>query len=82
MAVLRGTYPRLFRELIRPVGFFSRIGDQTLFYGRAIAGIPHAATHYRKEGVRFIAEISMRAVTLAMIGGTVAIVGFVTLSAG
>lgn len=82
LTVLRGTYPRLFRQLYRPVGFFSRIGDQTLFYGRAIAGIPYAATHFRKEVVRLIAEISMGAGTLAMIGGTVAIVGFLTLAAG
>jgi len=65
-----------------PVGFFSGIGDHTMFYLRAIAGIPHAAVHYRKEVIRLIAEISMGAGTLAMIGGTVAIVGFLTLAAG
>ena len=65
-----------------PVGFFGRIGDHTMFYGRAIAGIPHAAVHYRKEVVRLIAEISMGSGTLAMIGGTVAIVGFLTMAAG
>jgi phospholipid/cholesterol/gamma-HCH transport system permease protein len=36
--------------------------------------------HYRKELVRLIAEISMGAGTLAMIGGTVVIVGFLTLA--
>ncbi len=82
MAVLRGAYPRMFNRVMAPVGFFSRIGDHTTFYGRAIAGIPHAAVHYRKEVIRLIAEISMGAGTLAMIGGTVAIVGFLTLAAG
>ena len=38
--------------------------------------------HFRKEIVRLIAEISMGAGTLAMIGGTVVIVGFLTLAAG
>lgn len=80
--ILRTNHPRLFRELQRPLGFFTRIGDQTLFYGKAIAGVPHAAVRYRKEVVRLIAEISMGAGTLAMIGGTVAIVGFLTLAAG
>jgi len=80
--ILRTNHPRLFRELQRPLGFFSRIGDQTLFYGKAFAGVPHAAVRYRKEVVRLIAEISMGAGTLAMIGGTVAIVGFLTLAAG
>lgn len=82
LAVLRATYPRFFRRLALPVRFFSRIGDQTLFYGRAIAGIPVAAVRYRREVIRLIAEISMGAGTLAMIGGTLAIVGFLTLAAG
>ena len=82
LSVLRGTFPRLFRGVMAPVGFFSGIGDHTMFYLRAIAGIPHAAVRYRKEVIRLIAEISMGAGTLAMIGGTVAIVGFLTLAAG
>ena len=82
LAVFKANYPRLFRRLALPVGLFTRIGDHTLFYGRAIAGMPHAAVHYRREVIRLIAEISMGAGTLAMIGGTVAIVGFLTLAAG
>ena len=82
MTILRTNYPRLFRELRRPMGFFGNIGDQTLFYAKAIAGVPHALVRYRKEVIRLIAEISMGAGTLAMIGGTVAIVGFLTLAAG
>jgi len=73
MAV-RMTYPRLFRELERPVGLLGRIGDHTLFYGRAIGGAPFAVKHYRREIIRLIAEISMGAGTLAMIGGTLVIV--------
>ncbi|ORV99951.1 MlaE family ABC transporter permease [Mycobacterium kyorinense] len=79
---LRAAYPRLFRQLERPVGTLGRIGDHTLFYGKAIAGAPFAAVHYRREVIRLIAEISMGAGTLAMIGGTVVIVGFLTLAAG
>ncbi|MDH6245332.1 ABC transporter permease [Mycobacterium sp. OTB74] len=79
---LKQTYPRLARELSRPVSFLSRIGDHTLFYGKALAGVPFAGRHYRKEIIRLIAEISMGAGTLAMIGGTVAIVGFLTLATG
>lgn len=79
---LRALYPRTFRQAQRPVDFFSRIGDHILFYGKAIRGVPHAAVHYRKEIIRLIAEISMGAGTLAMIGGTVVIVGFLTLATG
>jgi phospholipid/cholesterol/gamma-HCH transport system permease protein len=79
---LRAVYPRLTRQLEKPVGTLGRIGDHTLFYGRALAGIPFAATHYRREVIRLVAEISMGAGTLAMIGGTLVIVGFLTLAAG
>jgi phospholipid/cholesterol/gamma-HCH transport system permease protein len=79
---LRAVYPRLTRQLEKPVGTLSRIGDHTLFYGKAIAGIPFATRHYRREIIRLIAEISMGAGTLAMIGGTLVIVGFLTLAAG
>ncbi|APE15042.1 ABC transporter permease [Mycobacterium sp. WY10] len=82
MASLQALYPRLARQVRRPLGTFGRIGDHTIFYGRAIAGTPHAALHFRKEIIRLIAEISMGAGTLAMIGGTVVIVGFLTLAAG
>ena len=75
-------YPRFTREIRRPITVLDRIGDHTVFYGKAIAGSPFAATHYRREIVRLIAEISMGAGTLAMIGGTVVIVGFLTLAAG
>jgi phospholipid/cholesterol/gamma-HCH transport system permease protein len=79
---LRATYPHLTRQLQKPVSTLSRIGDHTLFYGKAIGGAPFAATRYRREVVRLIAEISMGAGTLAMIGGTLVIVGFLTLAAG
>ncbi|QLL06761.1 ABC transporter permease [Mycobacterium vicinigordonae] len=79
---LRATYPRLTRTLQKPIGSLGRVGDHTLFYGKAIAGIPFATVHYRREVIRLIAEISMGAGTLAMIGGTLVIVGFLTLAAG
>ena len=66
----------------RPVGLLDRIGDQTLFFGKAIGGAPHATMHFRRETVRLIAEISMGAGVLAMIGGTLLIVGFLTLATG
>ncbi|MEB3030335.1 MlaE family ABC transporter permease [[Mycobacterium] nativiensis] len=82
MTGLRVLHPQVARELNRPIDTLSRLGDHTSFYGRALAGVPHAATGYRREVVRLIAEISMGAGTLAMIGGTVVIVGFLTLAAG
>lgn len=79
---IRALHPRLTQQARRPIGVLGRIGDHTSFYGRALAGVPHAVVNYRREIVRLIAEISMGAGTLAMIGGTVVIVGFLTLAAG
>ncbi len=78
----RAIYPRLTRELERPIDSLGRIGDQTRFYGKALAGAPYAIRYYRGEIVRLIAEISMGAGTLAMIGGTLVIVGFLTVATG
>jgi len=80
--ILRSTRPRLTRQVGMPVDTLGRLGDHLLFYVHGLRGMPHAAIHYRKEIVRLIAEISMGAGTLAMIGGTVVIVGFLTLAAG
>ncbi|MFE3293456.1 MlaE family ABC transporter permease [Rhodococcus sp. NPDC059234] len=75
-----------FRGTRRGMGKISqsidKIGDHALFYGRALAAAPRAVFHYRKETIRLIAEISMGTGALAVIGGTVVIVGFLTLFAG
>jgi phospholipid/cholesterol/gamma-HCH transport system permease protein len=79
---LRAAHPRLIRQTGKPVDLVNRVGNQTLFFARAVRGVPYAALHFRTEIIRLVAEISMGAGTLAMIGGTVAIVGFLTLAAG
>ena len=45
-------------------------------------GCPSLLSITGAKSIRLIAEISMGAGTLAMIGGTVVIVGFLTLAAG
>ncbi|KLO31808.1 ABC transporter permease [Mycolicibacter heraklionensis] len=82
LRALAAVYPGVTRQLRRPIAAMGRIGDHTLFYGKAIATTPFAFAHYRREVIRLIAEISMGTGTLAMIGGTVVIVGFLTLAAG
>ncbi|PND54417.1 ABC transporter permease [Mycobacterium sp. ENV421] len=78
----RTVFPRVTRALERPWYILGRIGDQALFYAKAIAGIPTAVRSYRTEIVRLIAEISMGAGVLAMIGGTLVVVGFLTVATG
>ena len=58
------------------------IGLQMAFYTRTIAEIRNAFVHYKLEIVRLIAQMSLGTGALAVIGGTVVIIGFLTLSAG
>jgi phospholipid/cholesterol/gamma-HCH transport system permease protein len=61
---------------------WNRIGRQTQFYGDTVRSIGAAVVHYKVEIVRLMAQMSLGTGALALIGGTVAIVGFLTLSAG
>ncbi|HTY27035.1 MAG TPA: ABC transporter permease [Mycobacterium sp.] len=78
----RAVYPRLTRALERPWYVLGRVGDQALFYAKAIGGVPYALRNYKTEIVRLVAEIAMGAGVLAMIGGTLVIVGFLTIATG
>lgn len=75
-------YPRAIRRLRQPVESLSRVGDHALFYLKALGSAPYAAWHYRRETIRLIAEISMGSGALAVFGGTVVIIGFLTLAMG
>ncbi|TSD96508.1 ABC transporter permease [Skermania sp. ID1734] len=81
-AVLSQRFPRARARYQRTVGHVDSIGDHAIFYARAIGHAPKALIHYRRETIRLIAEISMGTGALAVIGGTVVIVGFLTLFAG
>ncbi|MFZ2510216.1 MAG: ABC transporter permease [Gordonia sp. (in: high G+C Gram-positive bacteria)] len=81
-------FPETTRFLTSRVGIkragedWNRIGDQALFYWDSVTSIPRALRLYKKETLRLIAEISMGTGALAMIGGTVVVVGFLTLFTG
>jgi phospholipid/cholesterol/gamma-HCH transport system permease protein len=61
---------------------WNRLGDQTRFYASTLAAIPDALLHYRKEVLRLIAQMGLGTGALAVVGGTVAIVGFLTITTG
>jgi phospholipid/cholesterol/gamma-HCH transport system permease protein len=60
----------------------TQLGLQTKFYGQTLGAAGGAVTRYKLETVRLIAQMSMGAGALAVIGGTVVIVAFLTLSTG
>lgn len=75
-------FPRLRRTTAGVVDAWNQIGRQTQFYGETIKGVGDAFLRYKVEVVRLIAQMSLGVGALAIIGGTIVIVGFLTLSAG
>lgn len=61
---------------------WNRVGRQTYFYVFTLRSIGDALANYRIELLRQIAQMALGAGALMLIGGTVVIVGFLTLSAG
>jgi phospholipid/cholesterol/gamma-HCH transport system permease protein len=82
MTIARMPYPRLQRVAQGWVSGMTRIGTQAQFYGKTLSSIGAAFVHYKAEMVRLIAQMSMGAGALAVIGGTTVIVGFLTLTTG
>ncbi|HZC52341.1 MAG TPA: ABC transporter permease, partial [Mycobacterium sp.] len=82
--VLRSRYPRTTANLDRYGGGaarrLERIGTFARFTRISVMQIGWALHRYRRETLRLIAEIGMGTGAMAVIGGTVAIIGFVTLS--
>ncbi|AKK26872.1 ABC transporter permease [Mycobacterium sp. EPa45] len=64
------------------IGGLTRIGTQAQFYFRTLVATRDAVVHYKVETIRLIAQMSLGTGALAVIGGTVVIVGFLTLSTG
>src|ERR1700753_1492577 len=85
-AVVRARFPRAVANFNKYVGGSVRAVNQAGRLPRfAVIGggsIGWALRHYRRETLRLIAQIGMGTGAMAVLGGTVAIVGFVTLSGG
>jgi phospholipid/cholesterol/gamma-HCH transport system permease protein len=68
--------------LTRVVNATRSLGEQTAFYGNALGATVDAVRRYPGEVLRLIAVMGMGTGALAVIGGTVVIVGFLTLTTG
>lgn len=75
-------HPKLRLAAVKQVEGLVRIGNQARFYFHTITSIHAALVHYKTETIRLIAQMSLGTGALAIIGGTVVIVGFLTLSTG
>ena len=75
-------HPPLQRTKSAVVGGWNRIGSQMQFYVTTLGSIPDALVNYRGEVLRLIAQMGLGTAALAMVGGTVVIVGFLTMTTG
>jgi phospholipid/cholesterol/gamma-HCH transport system permease protein len=70
------------RRLSAPARGIRGLGDQLIFNAKAYSHIPRVVTHYRQEVVRLLAEVSLGSGALALIGGTVMVIAFLTAASG
>jgi phospholipid/cholesterol/gamma-HCH transport system permease protein len=84
------TLPRPLRRPVRiataPFSWAGRalddLGGQLSFYGRALGWSYRTILRYKKEVLRLLAEVSLGSGALALIGGTVGVIFFLTFFTG
>ena len=80
------TLPRPLRPFValwrRGNGALDELGHQAAFYGRTLAWSWRVIQHYKKEVMRLLSEVAFGTGALAVIGGTVVIVVFMTFFTG
>jgi len=65
-----------------PGGALDTLGGQMSFYLRAIAWTPRTLRRYKKEVLRLLAEVTFGTGALAVIGGTVGVIAFLSFFTG
>jgi phospholipid/cholesterol/gamma-HCH transport system permease protein len=81
-AVLTSRFPRLARIFRGWSAGWMRLARQTQFYVHTIGAVADALVRYRTEVIRLIATMGLGTGALALVGGTVVIVGFIDLANG
>ena len=70
------------RTVRRPVEFLDDLGEQMAFYLKALAWTPRTIRRYKKEVLRLLAEVTFGTGALAVIGGTVGVITFLSFFTG
>src|SRR5215210_6644495 len=74
---------RLATKVYRPpLNTLDDLGDQIGFYARALAWTPRTLHRYKKETFRLLAEVTFGTGALAVIGGTVGVIAFLSFFTG
>jgi phospholipid/cholesterol/gamma-HCH transport system permease protein len=66
----------------RPLSMLDDLGGQLSFYIKSLAWTPRAMRRYKKEIFRLLAEVSFGSGALAVIGGTVGVIAFLSFFTG
>ncbi len=66
----------------KPGAFLDDLGEQLSFYLRALAWTPRTLRRYKKEVLRILAEVAFGSGSLAVIGGTVGVIAFMSFFTG
>jgi phospholipid/cholesterol/gamma-HCH transport system permease protein len=66
----------------RPLAFLDDLGGQLSFYIRSLAWTPRTLRRYKKEVFRLLAEVTFGSGALAVIGGTVGVIAFLSFFTG
>ncbi len=66
----------------RPLAALDDLGAQLSFYARSLGWTYRVLLRYKKEVVRLLAEVSLGSGALALVGGTVGVIAFLTFFTG
>jgi phospholipid/cholesterol/gamma-HCH transport system permease protein len=61
---------------------WARLGEQARFFGKTLASVVEVVLYYRAELLRQVAAMSLGTGALALVGGSVAVMAFLTMSTG
>jgi phospholipid/cholesterol/gamma-HCH transport system permease protein len=81
-AVPSRVHHRLRQVAERVADGWNQLGEQSRFYATTLTAIPEAIRRYPAEQLRLIAQMGLGVGALAVVGGTVAIVAFLTMTTG
>jgi phospholipid/cholesterol/gamma-HCH transport system permease protein len=80
--VLAGPYRVLRRILDGLLGMLDDLGAQLSFYGRSLGWSWRVVLRYKREVARLLAEVALGSGALALVGGTIGVIAFLTFFTG
>ncbi|ULP45283.1 ABC transporter permease [Mycobacterium lentiflavum] len=75
-------FPRVTLKALQLAAAWTRVGTQTEFYVKTLRATADVFVRYRIETLRLIAQMGLGTGALAVVGGTVVIVAFLTVTTG